>query len=237
MRQRNGFTLIELLVVIAIIAILAAILFPVFASAKESAQTAGCCSNLGQIGKAYLMYVDDYQGRYPAGYRLRAPGEQPGHPSQSTLYTTWDAAIFKYVKNTQVFCCPTDGYKRPTITGLSGTPLPRTYTFNDQPFMEYRTGGKTWTTGEMLPGNSHFILLSEWLKHVDYYGAAKHAWNNFGQTDCSIGVRLTKTGVHLNGTIANYLFFDGHVKGYDPMIINNRPRHYWAFLAGKGDDK
>jgi len=63
--RRKGFTLIELLVVIAIIAILAAILFPVFAQARESARTTACRSNLKQIGNAMMMYVQDYDGTYP----------------------------------------------------------------------------------------------------------------------------------------------------------------------------
>jgi prepilin-type N-terminal cleavage/methylation domain-containing protein/prepilin-type processing-associated H-X9-DG protein len=67
-RRRRGFTLIELLVVIAIIAILAAILFPVFAQAREKARQASCLSNLKQIGLATMMYAQDYDERYPPGY-------------------------------------------------------------------------------------------------------------------------------------------------------------------------
>ena len=63
---RRGFTLIELLVVIAIIAILAAILFPVFARAREKARQASCASNVRQLGMAYLMYLSDNDGLYPA---------------------------------------------------------------------------------------------------------------------------------------------------------------------------
>src|ERR671916_3232132 len=77
--KRNGFTLIELLVVIAIIAILAAILFPVFAQAREKARQASCLSNVKQIGLAAMMYVQDYDETYPGGpgvASLYYPGPQ-----------------------------------------------------------------------------------------------------------------------------------------------------------------
>lgn len=64
--KSKAFTLIELLVVIAIIAILAAILFPVFAKARQNAQKTTCSSNLKQFGNAFLMYADDYEGRFPS---------------------------------------------------------------------------------------------------------------------------------------------------------------------------
>src|ERR687888_166883 len=78
MGQRRGFTLIELLVVIAIIAILAAILFPVFARARESARRSTCLSNLKQIGTATLMYLQDYDDTYPSGLVLAVPGPDAG---------------------------------------------------------------------------------------------------------------------------------------------------------------
>ena len=86
-QKKGGFTLIELLVVIAIIAILAAILFPVFAKAREKARTAACQSNIKQILLGIKMYVEDYDGRFP-GARYRPPGE-PQY--------TWRKAIFPYM--------------------------------------------------------------------------------------------------------------------------------------------
>src|SRR3954463_10057123 len=64
LKRQNGFTLIELLVVIAIIAILAAILFPVFAQAREKARAISCLSNMNQLGKSTMMYVQDYDEQY-----------------------------------------------------------------------------------------------------------------------------------------------------------------------------
>ena len=97
-RARAGFTLIELLVVIAIIAILAAILFPVFARARENARRASCSSNLKQIGLGILQYTQDYDERY-----VRATTGAGGGASQ-----TWANSTQPYIKSTQVFQCPSD---------------------------------------------------------------------------------------------------------------------------------
>jgi prepilin-type N-terminal cleavage/methylation domain-containing protein len=97
----NGFTLIELLVVIAIIAILAAILFPVFAQARERARTATCISNLRQIGVANQMYVQDYDERFPFAGR-----EWP----QASFVDVWNG-LGPYIKNEQMFTCYAEGSK------------------------------------------------------------------------------------------------------------------------------
>lgn len=123
MRRHRGFTLIELLVVIAIIAILAAILFPVFAKAREKARQSSCLSNLKQLSLGMIQYTQDYDerfalrdcGRLPGAY---GSGPVPGAPdfnwvaSWSSYQNTWINQIYPYVKNTQVYHCP------------SGTPAP-----------------------------------------------------------------------------------------------------------------
>jgi len=105
-----GFTLIELLVVIAIIAILAAILFPVFAQAREAARKSSCASNLKQLTLGCLMYQSDYDGRMVnGGYDCwsAAPGSGCSQDNpQPTLQWQW--VIFPYVKNWQIYRCPTD---------------------------------------------------------------------------------------------------------------------------------
>lgn len=96
-RSRRGFTLIELLVVIAIIAILAAILFPVFAQAREKARSISCVSNLKQLNSAFQMYVQDYDERFPFGL------DQAWHNS-------WAVTTQPYIKNTGIIRCPDDSF-------------------------------------------------------------------------------------------------------------------------------
>jgi prepilin-type N-terminal cleavage/methylation domain-containing protein/prepilin-type processing-associated H-X9-DG protein len=94
-----GFTLIELLVVIAIIAILAAILFPVFARARAKAHQTQCLSNVKQLALGALMYIQDSDMQMPDGYLY---GGQNGGPA------IWDVAVFPYVNNYDIFLCPSD---------------------------------------------------------------------------------------------------------------------------------
>src|SRR5213594_4303711 len=106
--QKTAFTLIELLVVIAIIAILAAILFPVFAQAREKARMSACVSNMRQIGTALMLYVQDYDETYPY-IRFHAPGAgswQAALPGKGTY--VWRNAIVPYLKNIDVFACPSN---------------------------------------------------------------------------------------------------------------------------------
>jgi general secretion pathway protein G len=110
----QGFTLIELLVVIAIIAILAAILFPSFAKARERARTASCASNVHQIGLSIAMYAQDYDDLYPwaADWEDKAfPGIWAGFPAYQALLPTMPilpSALNAYEKNTQIWDCPSD---------------------------------------------------------------------------------------------------------------------------------
>src|SRR5471030_2357537 len=99
---RKGFTLIELLVVIAIIAILAAILFPVFSAAREKARQTSCASNEKQIGLAIIQYVQDFDETYPNIDQ----GQPEASNTFSTVNTLWADMIFSYVKSKQVFVCP-----------------------------------------------------------------------------------------------------------------------------------
>ena len=107
MKKQYGFTLIELLVVIAIIAILAAILFPVFAQARENARKISCVSNLKQLGTAILMYVQDYDETFPCVTGNNTP-PAAGSPFDGQTWVQNDIVflIQPYVKNFQIFFCP-----------------------------------------------------------------------------------------------------------------------------------
>jgi prepilin-type N-terminal cleavage/methylation domain-containing protein len=121
--RRRVFTLIELLVVIAIIAILAAILFPVFAQAREKARQTSCLSNQKQIGTAFLAYSIDYDDAYPLAFgrtpslgwmynfNLRVPfnwdpNNGPGTDRYVGAQMSWANSVYPYIKSWQIYACP-----------------------------------------------------------------------------------------------------------------------------------
>ncbi len=105
-RQLSGFTLIELLVVIAIIAILAAILFPVFAQAREKSWQTACLSNQEQIGLGMLQYLQDFDETFPRAWYIS------NGPSTATHYK-WLDGLAAYVKSEAIFTCPSDDANKP----------------------------------------------------------------------------------------------------------------------------
>lgn len=128
-KQKSGFTLIELLVVIAIIAILAAILFPVFARARENARRTSCLGNMKQIGLAVMQYAQDFDEHYPLSVwqvgdlsgttnqvqSPRVPGTPAGTYGNAGTYSFMDF-LFPYIKSLQVFDCPSFVNPYPTST-------------------------------------------------------------------------------------------------------------------------
>ncbi|MDI9586046.1 MAG: prepilin-type N-terminal cleavage/methylation domain-containing protein [Acidobacteriota bacterium] len=118
--RRHGFTLIELLVVIAIIAILAAILFPVFARAREKARQTSCLSNLKQLQLGMMMYAQDYDSRNVQGAFVTSNPPTPTGPyarNGANRYW-WFDCVTPYLKNTQIIICPSDD----VVTSCCGFP-------------------------------------------------------------------------------------------------------------------
>jgi prepilin-type N-terminal cleavage/methylation domain-containing protein/prepilin-type processing-associated H-X9-DG protein len=115
--KRRGFTLIELLVVIAIIAILAAILFPVFAQAREQSRATGCLSNLKQLSTGMMMYVQDYDELYPPSFTGSGPTGR-----------RWADMFAAYARNNEIRNCPSQPFPKATTTVGGG------YGYNRQVF-------------------------------------------------------------------------------------------------------
>jgi len=119
-KSSEGFTLNELLVVNAIIAILAAILFPVFAQAREKARAISCLSNTKEVGLAILQYVQDYDENVPSGVYLS--NYLPG--------LAWAGQTYPYMKNAQVYKCPDDSTAPQPATATTYAKYPSSYAFN-----------------------------------------------------------------------------------------------------------
>ena len=235
--QKAGFTLIELLVVIAIIAILAAILFPVFAKVREKARQTSCLSNEKQLGLAFVQYTQDYDECYPG-----------------TLYygNGWSSRIYPYVKSIGCYTCPDD----PTAAGVGQNAI--SYGLNDNLVLDggggdhdpsgvalKEAGGYALST---LNSPSNTVCLFEIQKDLDTLVANSTPGNpSFGNdsddagnlgdyttsavtiaagaypggrpaTNFSTFTPVLTNGVHTNG--ANYLACDGHVKWLRPAQVS-----------------
>src|SRR5579884_2814009 len=147
-RRKSAFTLIELLVVIAIIAILAAILFPVFAQAREKARATSCLSNMKQVSLGLLMYVQDYDEQFPSGSRYNATTN-----NMLASGLGWAGTIDPYTKSAQIFKCPDDSTG--TVAATSTVPAldPISYSYN------YNIATHTADAGLNAPAN--IVLLAE----------------------------------------------------------------------------
>ncbi len=197
--RRRGFTLIELLVVIAIIAILAAILFPVFSRAREKARTASCQSNLKQIALAIKMYTSDWDERYP---KECFPKSWPPGPNIPQDKHCWRVAIEPYVRNVQVFVCPSapDYDRWPTRLG---------YAYNCRNF-----GRGKGAHASKIDRPAIRLMLMDWVgpQHLKPF-VDMSGLQPCGRRCC--GGNIVKNGWikacrHNEG--ANIAFGDGHVK-------------------------
>ncbi len=220
--KRGAFTLIELLVVIAIIAILAAILFPAFARARENARKSSCQSNLKQIGLGILQYSQDYDERYPTSAWV-APG--------ITAAAAWPNLVQPYVKSIQLFECPSDTIAN---TSSANTGYMNSGFWNVAPSLQFHTsylynldiGGPL--SGNGGPGVSQSAVSSVATTVMCVDGAGNTTSNadplKWTQAPNAFTIDPVPNGndaAHLYDTagplprhleMGNVLFADGHVK-------------------------
>ena len=159
-RFTRGFTLIELLVVIAIIAILAAILFPVFAQAREKARQASCISNNKQVGLAILQYVQDYDEQFPSG-RIGPSNSAITFPVYPNLWAGvgWAGEVYPYSKSAQVLKCPDDSTLFVAATATTPALSPVSYSYNANVAGGVAYGGSASLASLNAPAST--VMLSE----------------------------------------------------------------------------
>ncbi|MFQ6097060.1 MAG: DUF1559 domain-containing protein [Armatimonadota bacterium] len=219
-RSKDGFTLIELLVVIAIIAILAAILFPVFARAREKARQTSCLSNVRQLAMAVHMYVSDYEA-----YPLHSHKEQ-GNPGWR-----WMLMLLPYVRNEAIYRCPSSHPGPVDLTSSS-----QTYGYNYQ----YLGNGRnpTGSGPALLVGDSEVRFPAQTIAIADSAGLARYLGTiSEGKSGYSIDPPLPNPifGAYYGGTAdrgdraltaprhnegANFAFCDGHAKWLRLEAVN-----------------
>jgi prepilin-type N-terminal cleavage/methylation domain-containing protein/prepilin-type processing-associated H-X9-DG protein len=234
----NGFTLIELLVVIAIIAILAAILFPVFAKAREKARQTSCASNLKQLGLAIMQYTQDADESFP-------PGMVNGQPNGQG----WAGELYSYVKSTGVFACPSDPTasigNAVTVSYSMNIAVPRQVLIRmltspaktvmllevrgdraviTDPFENGYVMTSTSTDGQNLVGGTapnccDNTSATPSLDGVAFDNGEMDNWNGGYQANANWAKQWNAvTGRHTDG--ANYLLCDGHVKWLRPAAVS-----------------
>ncbi len=208
-RRLHGFTLIELLVVIAIIAILAAILFPVFARARENARKSTCQSNLKQITTGFMMYVQDYDERFMDDAAI--PGFTPAPPDTNRAW--WRYKVQPYVKNWKVFNCPSgqaNDWSSITVQGQGN------YGYNT--WLGNQTLAQIQAPADrlLIADARHWAIPACWPGNVAY--PTNNAYNPCGAS--AQANWIDKNTRHTSGSTLG--FADGHVKWRPaPDIIAN----------------
>jgi prepilin-type N-terminal cleavage/methylation domain-containing protein/prepilin-type processing-associated H-X9-DG protein len=193
--SRRAFTLIELLVVVAIIAILAAILFPVFAQAREKARQAACLSNMKQVGTALMMYAQDYDETLPV-----QPNEVPKF-WLDTAPANWCQAVFPYVKSRQVYVCPSAG--KETWPGAGGIYIPTkdgAVSYMGNAVVMGRPLAAVPNPAEIIFLREHGVSVGTSVLRPAVQGAGTYSQVNHPEYDA----------LHSGG--ATKLFCDGHAK-------------------------
>jgi prepilin-type N-terminal cleavage/methylation domain-containing protein/prepilin-type processing-associated H-X9-DG protein len=208
--RKQGFTLIELLVVIAIIAILAAILFPIFAQAREKARATTCLSNLKQIGTGLTLYLQDYDEAYPLNrFDVHGTSCQP-------LGYTWKDAIQPYVKNYDVWVCPSSKDARVNPCGFGSTAIKTSYGVNGALFningRRKADGSNEWwasaKNGARLMSEIQRPADSLWLIEIEPVDKAWGGAPDHGDWMIPGG----GAGPNRHSCGNNWVFCDGHAK-------------------------
>ena len=203
-KTKKGFTLIELLVVIAIIAILAAILFPVFARARENARRSSCSSNIKQIGLGFQQYIQDYDEKYP---QIRAGANNA---------SGWAIQMQPYLKSSQIFQCPSETASPANVTSTVAG-------YGDTGYTDYwynaRLDGKSQAQVDQVAStvingdgsSSSASYAFDGIEIRDDGTAFTAITNTATNTKVTIPTGKGDFGLrHLDGL--NYGFADGHVK-------------------------
>lgn len=242
----HAFTLIELLVVIAIIALLAAILFPVFSRARENARRSSCQSNMRQLSLGLLQYVQDYDETLVMSYYGANNLTTVPNPANSSYNWKWMDAIYPYVRNEQAYTCPSDTGDRRTYMNFDRIPIAGStsnfgsYAINNT----YVNFGDKYTppTGDQTKGPIKMSLVAApattvWILDNSGQNYANNNWKIFWYTD-SNGQSVTLddstepaqlldyngkvfcTARHLGRT--NVIYVDGHVKSQKLETLNER---------------
>ncbi len=225
---RLGFTLIELLVVIAIIAILAAILFPVFARARDRARQTACLSNMRQIGTAMMMYAQDYDERLPPYWVVHFPGGS-GQP-RGFAFAHYDL-VHPYIMNEQVHICPSGEYTYtkyrelfPSGTGVFRQVMLGSYSIARQLSGDDRINPAPFSTstGTRLAEFSRPTETSLIFETRTYYIGHKSSIG-FNEDDSPMqmrdcGVRVGSMKYRHSGQM-NMIYADGHAKS-TPQVMD-----------------
>lgn len=227
---RKGFTLIELLVVIAIIAILAAILFPVFATAKERGRQTQCLANLKTLAGAFRMYADDNVGKMPSAHvAWAAPDWCGGIGTGQSTVNIEKGGIWKYVRTRRAYACPTDfGIAPALVKSPSGTLVhnyPLSYSMNwtlgTNPSVAQCAGRARICVDAIRYPTRVMLLIHEGRNGIDD--------GCFYWLDNANGKNLP-SNIHYDGTTAAYV--DGHAKWLNyKTIVKECTNNWWDPLA------